>query len=127
MRSCREACPRVAFAPRYRSMFVRALRGWLARRRVSAPVELRLYTKADCPLCDAMKAELARARVQPPFVLVEVDIERDPALRALHGSSIPVLELGGRAIAKGRLEAGEFARRYARRLAEMRAGGVSGG
>ena len=104
-------------------MFVRAFRSWLARRRVSAPVELRLYTKTDCPLCDAMKAELARARVQPSFVLVEVDIERDPALRALHGSSIPVLELGGRAIAKGRIEAREFESRYARRVAEMSGNG----
>jgi hypothetical protein len=74
-----------------------------------------------------MKAELARARVQPPFVLVEVDIERDPVLRARHGSSIPVLELGDRAIAKGRLEAREFERRYARRLAEMSSTGGQGG
>ena len=102
-------------------MFARALRGWLARRRASAPVELRLYTKADCPLCEAMKAELARARVQPPFRLVEIDIERDPLLRERHGSSVPVLEIGGRAAFKGRLDAREFARKYARRLAEMRA------
>jgi glutaredoxin len=102
-------------------MFARTLRGWLARRRRTGPVELRLYTKADCPLCDAMKAELARARVHPPFSLVEIDVERDPALRARHGTSVPVLEIGGRAAFKGSLEAREFERKYARRVAEMRA------
>jgi glutaredoxin len=107
-------------------MFARTLRGWLARRR-AAPIELRLYTRADCPLCDAMKAELARARVRPPFTLVEIDVEGDPALRARYGTSVPVLEIGGRAAFKGRLEAREFARRYARRLAEMRAGGEPSG
>jgi glutaredoxin len=109
-------------------MFVRALRGWFARR-TPAPVELLLYTKADCPLCDEMKAELARVRasIRPPFELVEIDIEPDPALRARHGSSVPVLELGGRALFKGRLDAREFARRYARRVAEMRAAGDAGG
>jgi len=108
-------------------MFARAFLGWLARRRVSAPVELRLYTKAGCPLCDELKAELARTRVRPPFVLVEIDVERDPALSARHGSSVPVLELAGRALSKGRFDAQEFARRYARRLAEMDASGEAGG
>src|SRR5262245_8640282 len=109
-------------------MFVRALRGWFAGR-APAPVELLLYTKADCPLCDAMKAELARVRasVRPPCDVVEVDIERVPARRARPGTSVPVLELGGRALFKGRLAAREFARRYARRVGEMRAPGDAGG
>jgi glutaredoxin len=95
---------------------------WLARWRRSAPAPtLRLYTKADCPLCDAMKAELARARVEPRPELELVDIERDPELRARYGLSVPVLEIGGRAAFKGRLTAAEFERKYARRAAEIRA------
>lgn len=108
-------------------MLPRALQGWLSRwRRPSAPVELRLYTKADCPLCVAMKAELARARVHPPFRLLEIDIQGDPDLEARHGASIPVLEIAGRAAFKGRLTAPEFERKYARRLAELRASADSG-
>lgn len=109
-----------------------ALRRALAARSSSerspeAPgaVELVLYTKAGCCLCDAMKAELARARVSPPFRLVEVDIARDPELLARHGLSVPVLEIAGRPAFKGRLTVAEFERRYARRLAEIRAPGAS--
>ena len=105
-------------------MFARVLRRLFSRAGgAPAPVELRLYTKADCPLCDALKAELARARVQPPFRLVEIDITRDPELLARWGESIPVLEIGGRPAFKGRLTAAEFERRYARRVAELGAPG----
>jgi glutaredoxin len=104
-------------------MFVRVLQRWLSRPAAcQEPVELRLYTRADCPLCDTMKAELARARVRPPFRLVEIDVERDPELLARHGTSIPVLEIGGRPAFKGRLTAAEFERKYARRVVELRGG-----
>lgn len=83
-----------------------------------------LYTRRDCPLCTALKAELARARVRPPFRLLEVDIEGDPELVARHGRSVPVLELEGRPLAKGRTSAAEFERRYPRALAEIRAGSL---
>lgn len=109
-------------------MFPRSIQGWLARWRASrAPLELRLYTRARCPLCVAMKAELARARVHPPFRLLEIDIENDPDLRARYGASIPVLEIAGRAAFKGRLTVAEFERRYTRRLAEVRAQDAAGG
>jgi len=98
------------------------LRDLLARAtrpfRPRATLELVLYTKADCPLCDEMKAEIARARVRARLVLVEVDIERDPELQRRHGRSIPVLEIGGRPAFKGRLAARDLERRIARHLAE---------
>ena len=97
---------------------LRSLARWFAR---DEPLRLVLYTKRACPLCDEMKAELARARVRPPFELVEVDVEGDPELLARHGSSVPVLEIGGRPAFKGRLTRAEFERRYARRAAEIRA------
>ncbi len=100
-------------------MFARFLARW---RRPRAPLELRLYTRRACPLCDEMKAELARARVRPPFRLLEIDIERDPELLARHGLSIPVLEIAGRPAFKGRLSVGEFERKYARRVAELARG-----
>lgn len=101
--------------------------GSLFRAR-AAPLEVVLYTRADCPLCVALKAELARARVRPAFRLREVDIARDPELEARHGLSIPVLEIDGRPAFKGRLTAGDFERKYARALAARaaRAPGPSG-
>lgn len=101
-------------------MLPRVLERWLSRWRAPrTPVELRLYTKAGCPLCVEMKAALARARVEQPFRLVEIDIERDPELLARYGTSIPVLEIAGRAAFKGRLTVAEFERRYGRRVAEL--------
>ena len=100
--------------------FLGRLVGWFWSAR-GAPLELVLYTKRDCPLCAEMKAELARARVRPPFHLREVDIEGDAELLERHGRSIPVLEIGGRPAFKGRLTRAEFEQRYARRAAELRA------
>jgi hypothetical protein len=105
-------------------MLPRAL-DWLSRWRRRPAPPVRLYTKPDCPLCVEMKAELARARVRPPFRLEEVDVSADPALLARHGLSVPVLEIGGRVAFKGRLDAASFAAKYARRVAEFRAAGAS--
>jgi len=105
---------------------LRLLGRWFRSER-AAPLELVLYTRRDCPLCDEMKAELARARVRPPFRLREVDIEQDAELLERHGRSIPVLEIGGRPAFKGRLTRAEFEQRYARRAAEIRAEGASRG
>ena len=81
-----------------------------------------LYTKRECPLCTELRQELARARLWPPWRLEEVDVERDPRLLARYGLSVPVLELEGRTLAKGRARAAELARRYARLAGEIRAG-----
>jgi len=82
--------------------------------------ELRLYTRTRCPLCDELKAQLSRARLRPRCRVVEIDVEGDPELEARHGRSVPVLELAGRALCKGRVELGELERRYARRIEELR-------
>lgn len=92
-----------------------------------ASVELLLYTRPDCGLCEEMKAELKRARTARPFHLREVDISGDPELEAAHGRSIPVLEILGRAAFKGRLTAADFERVFARRLAEGERCGASEG
>jgi glutaredoxin len=86
-----------------------------------APVPVTLYTRPGCHLCDVMKAELARARTSEPFALTEVDIDSDPALTERHGRSIPVLEIGGRAAFKGRLEARDFETKLERLAREWRA------
>ena len=96
------------------------LRRFLSRRSSPAPrVSVRLYTRRDCPLCEEMKHELARARTSAPFELEEVDIERDPVLLERFSLSIPVLEIAGHVAFKGRLTAREFERKFARRLAEL--------
>lgn len=53
-----------------------------------------LYTRRDCHLCDQAKADLASLQDKYPHRLVEVDIESDPVLHARFFDVIPVVEAG---------------------------------
>lgn len=53
-----------------------------------------LYTRKDCELCDEVKTELAGLQAQYPHRLVEVDINSDATLVAKYGHIIPVVEVG---------------------------------
>jgi uncharacterized membrane protein len=53
-----------------------------------------LYTRKDCKLCDEVKTELAGLQAQYPHRLVEVDINSDTTLVAKYGHIIPVVEVG---------------------------------
>ena len=93
------------------------LKQWLGERS-QAPVPVVIYSRPDCPLCDRMKAILARTKVAPPFQLHEVNIEDDPELMGRFEFSIPVLEVAGRIAFKGKLDAESFQRKYKRLLKE---------
>jgi glutaredoxin len=92
--------------------------------RVSAPsssdVELVLYTRRDCHLCEAMKREIARADSALLGELREIDVDSDPALAARHGDSVPVLAIDGRVAFKVRLTAGDFLRKLERARREKK-------
>ena len=75
-----------------------------------------LYGKADCPLCDEMKAVVTRVRDEIPFTLEVVDIAGDPALLAAYGVEIPVLVIDGRKAFKHRVEERALRRRLAAAL-----------
>ena len=53
-----------------------------------------LYTRKNCKLCDEVKAELSQLQAQYPHRLVEVDIDSDAALVENFGLEIPVVEVG---------------------------------
>jgi len=53
-----------------------------------------LYTRVGCKLCDEVKAELHELQAQYPHRLVEVDIDSDAALVESFGLEIPVVEAG---------------------------------
>ena len=58
-------------------------------------MELTLYTRADCHLCDEMHAALAPYLERFSLDLELVDVDRDPELRHRHGARVPVLALDG--------------------------------
>jgi uncharacterized membrane protein len=53
-----------------------------------------LYTRKDCKLCDEVKAELVELQSKYPHRLVEVDIDSDSALLEKFSMEIPVVEVG---------------------------------
>jgi hypothetical protein len=59
-------------------------------------IEVVLYGKAGCHLCDQARAEVEAVRERRPFELTEVDVSLDPVLHARYGERIPVLVVAGR-------------------------------
>ena len=58
-------------------------------------VEVVLYTREGCHLCDDARVVLERVRADEPFRLVERDIESDDALHRAYLERIPVVEVAG--------------------------------
>lgn len=62
----------------------------------SAPaLQVTLYTKPECSLCDHLKADLLAMQSEFGFSLVEHNIEADPLLFERFRYLIPVLEIDG--------------------------------
>ena len=78
------------------------------------PVELTLYTRPGCHLCDDLKAILLRLRRRQAFALTEIDISGDPALERQYGHDIPVLLLDGVETARHRIDEADLMRRLTR-------------
>jgi hypothetical protein len=97
-----------------------ALRDWFGAREEEAPLELVLYSRQDCHLCDEMKREIERAGVAEAARLHVVDIDSDPRLAEHYGRSIPVLTIDGRVAFKGRLTARDLLRKVERARREKR-------
>ena len=74
-----------------------------------------LYTRAGCCLCDEAKQQLRAARRRAAFDLEEVDVDADPALRALYSDEVPVIAINGRKAFKHRVTEREFLDKLGRR------------
>ncbi len=57
-------------------------------------MELTLYYRTGCHLCDDMRRALAPLQAAHGFDLREIDIDRDPALAARWNADVPVLARG---------------------------------
>ena len=57
-------------------------------------INVTLYTKEGCGLCEEVKQELAHLQAAYPHQLTEVDITSDPALFARYRYTIPVIRVG---------------------------------
>ena len=80
------------------------------RLRAAGARDVTLYTREGCHLCDAAKAAILPIVKEMDGRLREVDIDGDPALRARYNDDVPVIFIGGREVARHRVDAAEFRR-----------------
>jgi glutaredoxin len=60
-----------------------------------AALELVLYSRSNCPLCETMEDELRPFIRQYSITVKRHYIDNDPELEQRYGSTVPVLTLGG--------------------------------
>jgi hypothetical protein len=68
-------------------------------------MQLTLYGRKDCCLCDEMAGVVAVVAAERGLDVAKVDVDSDPALALAYGDEIPVLCLGARRIVSGRVSA----------------------
>jgi glutaredoxin len=75
---------------------------WLRWFPAARPaVQVVLYTRTGCHLCDDAHAVLEQARRRHGFALAAIDVDSDPELVALHGEWIPVVTVNGKVRFRG--------------------------
>ena len=71
-------------------------------------MQLTLYTRPGCHLCEEMKERLSGLKTRQPFGLTEIDISTSPTLQRLYQHHIPVLLLDGEEIVRHRIGESEL-------------------
>ncbi|HZM69026.1 MAG TPA: VanZ family protein [Candidatus Cryosericum sp.] len=71
-----------------------------------------LYSRSGCAPCFAMKRVAGRAARRHGVPVVVVDVDSDPDLRRRHGDDVPVLELPGGRLLRGRVTSDEIERAF---------------
>ncbi len=92
------------------------------RLAMAKPVEVTLYTRPGCHLCEEAKAVIEPLVVEFGAKLREVNIEGDVGLTEQYGLDIPVVFVGSRKAAKHRVDGEQF-RRQLMEEREKREGG----
>ncbi len=76
-------------------------------------LQITLYTRPGCHLCEEAKQQMAPVLVEFGAELLEVNIDADPALREQYTNDVPVIFLGARKIAKHRVNLVQLRRQLA--------------
>jgi glutaredoxin len=74
------------------------------------PLEVTLYTRPGCHLCDEAKLQIAPLLAEFGARLREVNIDADPELHERYGVDVPVIFLADRKIGKHRVDPSQFRR-----------------
>jgi hypothetical protein len=85
--------------------------------RLKDQVQVILYSKPGCHLCEVMKKEIAKADCAELYKLQEINIESDAELFARYRDDIPVLIIDGIEAFRHRVTSDSF-RTYVTKLAQ---------
>lgn len=76
-----------------------------------ALIQIDIYSRPGCHLCDEAKEVVERVRARFPFSLRVIDIETDPELQKSYGEQIPVVFINGNKAFKFRVDEAELEKR----------------
>jgi glutaredoxin len=76
-------------------------------------IRVEVYGKADCALCDEVKAVLRRIQQEIPFDLHDVDVGAAPELWEIYRERVPLVFVNGRLAFKYRVDEAAARRRLA--------------
>ena len=77
-------------------------------------IQIDIYSRPTCHLCDEAKAVLERVRQRYAFALRVINIEEDAALEAAYGTQIPVVLINGNMAFKYHVNEAELERKMKR-------------
>jgi glutaredoxin len=77
-------------------------------------VEVILYTRPGCHLCEEAKLAIEQAGCQDAYLLTEINIESSEQLLDQYRNDIPVVTIGGVEAFRHRVSSEEFQRRIIR-------------
>lgn len=81
-----------------------------ARLASAHPLEVTLYTRPGCHLCEEAKAVMKPLLKEFGGTLREVNVDEDSELTGRYGRDIPVIFVGGHKAAKHRVDPRQFRR-----------------
>lgn len=79
-----------------------------------AKVEVKVYSKEDCCLCDDVKKVLKRVQIDIPFETIEIDITKDSKNFEEYKDQIPVIFINGHKAFKYRVSENELRKKLKR-------------
>ena len=77
-------------------------------------MQIDIYSRPDCHLCDEAKVVIERVRRRYPFELRVINIENDPALESAFGTEVPVVFINGNKAFKYHVDENDFEKKVKR-------------
>jgi glutaredoxin len=84
------------------------------KAKVPNAIQIDIYSRPGCHLCDEAKEIVERVRQRHSFALRVINIEEDSALETAYGTEIPVVFINGNKAFKYRVDEAELEKKVKR-------------